>query len=108
MYSYADRYLFQANIRHDGSSRFAKKHRWGTFPSFSAGWVLSEENFMKNLNWEWLSFLKIRATWGALGNERIGDFHICQPLHLGTLFSIKTTVFILTKLHLNRNMPLKM
>ena len=44
-----DRYLFQANIRHDGSSRFAKKHRWGTFPSFSAGWVLSEENFMKNL-----------------------------------------------------------
>lgn len=87
MYSYADRYLFQANIRHDGSSRFAKKHRWGTFPSFSAGWVLSEENFMKNLNWEWLSFLKIRATWGALGNERIGDFPYMSTIAFGnTIF----------------------
>ena len=87
MYSYADRYLFQANIRHDGSSRFAKKHRWGTFPSFSAGWVLSEENFMKNLNWDWLSFLKIRATWGALGNERIGDFPYMSTIAFGnTIF----------------------
>ena len=41
MYDYADRYLFQANVRHDGSSRFARKYRWGTFPSVSAGWVLS-------------------------------------------------------------------
>lgn len=73
IYSYADRYLFQANIRHDGSSRFASKYRWGTFPSFSAGWVLSEERFMKNLNADWLSFLKLRASWGMLGNERIGD-----------------------------------
>lgn len=73
IYSYADRYLFQANVRHDGSSRFAKGYRWGTFPSFSAGWVLSEEKFMKDLNWEWLSFLKLRASWGMLGNERIGS-----------------------------------
>lgn len=72
MYDYADRYLFQANIRHDGSSRFAKQYRWGTFPSFSLGWVLSEEGFMKKLNWNWLSFLKLRASWGKLGNERIG------------------------------------
>ena len=48
LYSYADRYLFQANVRHDGSSRFAKKYRWGTFPSFSAGWVLPEEPFLKH------------------------------------------------------------
>ena len=73
IYSYADRYLFQANVRHDGSSRFAKGYRWGTFPSFSAGWVMSEEKFMKNLNWDWLSFLKLRGSWGMLGNERIGD-----------------------------------
>lgn len=46
LYSYANRYLFQANVRRDGSSRFAKNYRWGTFPSFSAGWVMSEEPFM--------------------------------------------------------------
>lgn len=73
IYSYADRYLFQANVRHDGSSRFAKGYRWGTFPSFSAGWVVSEEKFMKSLNLDWLSFLKLRGSWGKLGNERIGS-----------------------------------
>lgn len=73
IYSYLDRYLFQANVRHDGSSRFAKDYRWGTFPSFSAGWVMSEEPFMKKMNLSWLSFLKLRASWGMLGNERIGS-----------------------------------
>lgn len=73
MYGYADRYLFQANIRRDGSSRFHPDHRWGNFPSFSAGWVLSEENFMKEADIDWLSFLKIRVSWGILGNERITD-----------------------------------
>lgn len=71
-YDYAGRYLFQANVRHDGSSRFAKKYRWGTFPSFSAGWVMSEERWMQAAK-PWLSFLKFRASWGKLGNERIGD-----------------------------------
>ncbi len=74
LYSYDDKYLFQANVRHDGSSRFAKKYRWGTFPSFSAGWVLSREKFMENvMNGGALSFLKLRASWGKLGNERIGS-----------------------------------
>ena len=63
----------QANVRHEGSSRFAKGYRWGTFASFSAGWVASEEKFMKNLKWDWLSFLKLRGSWGMLGNERIGS-----------------------------------
>lgn len=71
-YDYAGRYLVQANVRHDGSSRFAKKYRWGTFPSFSAGWVLSEESFMEAAK-PVLSFMKIRASWGMLGNERIGS-----------------------------------
>ena len=71
-YDYAGRYLIQANVRHDGSSRFAKKYRWGTFPSFSAGWVLTEESWMQNAK-PYLSFLKFRASWGKLGNERIGD-----------------------------------
>ncbi|MBQ7709304.1 MAG: TonB-dependent receptor [Bacteroidales bacterium] len=72
MYDYAGKYLIQANIRHDGSSRFAKAYRWGTFPSVSAGWVLSEESFMQGTR-NWLSFLKLRASWGMLGNERIGS-----------------------------------
>lgn len=75
LYSYADRYLFQANVRHDGSSRFAKKYRWGTFPSFSAGWVVTEEPFMKNFmnSQKYLSYFKLRGSWGKLGNERIGS-----------------------------------
>src|SRR5574344_593738 len=73
LYSYDNRYLLQANIRRDGSSRFARNYRWGTFPSFSAGWVVSEENFMHKANLDWLSFLKLRASWGKLGNERIGS-----------------------------------
>lgn len=74
LYSYADRYLFQANVRHDGSSRFAKKYRWGTFPSFSAGWVVTQEPFMKDIvDKGILSHLKLRASWGKLGNERIGS-----------------------------------
>lgn len=70
-YSYADRYLLQANIRYDGSSRFHSDYRWGAFPSFSAGWVVSEEKFMKNRAIDWLSLLKLRASYGTLGNERL-------------------------------------
>lgn len=73
LYSYDDKYLFQANVRRDGSSRFAKKYRWGTFPSFSAGWVVSREKFMEGIGAESLSFLKLRGSWGKLGNERIGS-----------------------------------
>ena len=74
-YSYDNRYLIQANFRRDGSSRFAADSRWANFPSFSAGWVLSEEQFMKDLNWKWLSYLKLRGSWGTLGNERISDIN---------------------------------
>ena len=74
-YNYDNRYLLQANFRRDGSSRFAPECRWANFPSFSAGWILSEEQFMKNLNWNWLSYLKLRGSWGTLGNERITDIN---------------------------------
>lgn len=67
-YDYAGKYLFEANIRGDGSSRFAKGHRWGYFPSFSAGWRISEEAFMENTR-DWLSNMKLRASWGMLGNQ---------------------------------------
>ena len=74
MYNYESRYLFQANIRYDASSRFAPGYRWGAFPSFSAGWAVSEETFMKGNISDWLSYLKLRASWGSLGNERIGNY----------------------------------
>ncbi|MDE6448973.1 MAG: TonB-dependent receptor, partial [Muribaculaceae bacterium] len=73
LYSFDDKYLLQANVRRDGSSRFAKKYRWGTFPSFSAGWVMSREKFMEGVKPNVLSYLKIRGSWGKLGNERIGS-----------------------------------
>ncbi|WP_346318478.1 TonB-dependent receptor [Chitinophaga sp. YIM B06452] len=73
MYNFDEKYLLQANIRFDASSRFAPGYRWGSFPSVSAGWIVSQENFMQNTA-GWLSFLKLRASWGSLGNERIGDY----------------------------------
>ncbi|CAK7083915.1 MAG: TonB-dependent receptor SusC [Parabacteroides sp.] len=71
-YGFMDKYLFEANIRADGSSRFAKGHKWGVFPSFSAAWRISEEGFMKNLGF--VDNLKLRASWGQTGNERIDAF----------------------------------
>lgn len=67
-YDYAGKYLFEANVRADASSRFAKGNRWGYFPSFSGAWRISEENFMEGTT-DWLSNLKLRASWGQLGNQ---------------------------------------
>jgi TonB-linked SusC/RagA family outer membrane protein len=72
-YDYANKYLFEANIRSDASSRFAKGYRWGYFPSFSAAWRITEEDFMTDIKDSWLSDLKIRASWGKLGNEYAVD-----------------------------------
>lgn len=71
-YDYKKRYLLQANIRHDGSSRFHPDYRWGSFSSASVGWVITEEGFMPKM--KTLSYLKFRASWGQLGNERIGNY----------------------------------
>ena len=71
MYSYKDRYMLQANVRADASSRFASDYRWGVFPSVSAGWVISSESwFPKDKQ---IDYLKVRASIGSLGNERISD-----------------------------------
>lgn len=80
-YGYKDRYLFEANLRSDGSSRFAKGHKWGTFPSFSAAWRISEEAFMQNQ--KVISNLKLRASWGQTGNERIGVFKYLPQYQTG-------------------------
>lgn len=71
-YSYADRYLFEFNLRHDGSSRMPKSHRYATFPSVSVGWVFSNEAFMKQ--WQHSVFGKLRLSWGKLGNQEIGNY----------------------------------
>ena len=70
-YAYDSRYLLEMNLRWDGSSRFAPQSRWGWFPSFSAGWRISQEQFMENVP---LDNLKLRASWGKLGNNSIGNY----------------------------------
>ena len=72
-YGFDDRYLFQANLRYDGSSRFGNGNRWGLFPSLSAGWNLSNEGFMESVvEDDIISTIKLRASWGQLGNQDIG------------------------------------
>ncbi len=72
-YNYAERYMFQATVRRDGSSRFGSNHVYGTFPSASVGWNVMNEEFMADTR-NWLSNLKLRASWGKNGNDNIGDF----------------------------------
>ena len=82
MYNYQNKYFIQGNVRYDGSSRFYKDYRWGSFPSFSLGWVLSEEEFLKNI--PVISYLKLRGSWGTLGNERIGNYPYQAALNFET------------------------
>ncbi len=83
-YSLFDRYLFEANIRYDGSSRFAKGKRWGVFPSVSAAWRISEETFWKeNSVAATLDNLKLRVSYGVLGNQNIGAYPYQQTYSLG-------------------------
>ena len=70
-YTYADRYLASLTMRYDGSSRFGRNNRYGTFPSVSLGWRISEEPFMQRM--EWLDNLKLRASWGQTGNQEISN-----------------------------------
>ena len=79
-YGYKDKYLLEANIRTDGSSRFAKGNKWGVFPSVSAAWRISEEDFMESV--DFIDNLKLRASWGQTGNERIPVNDIGRFLYL--------------------------
>jgi TonB-linked SusC/RagA family outer membrane protein len=75
-YGYADRYFVTGTVRADASSRFGPNNKWGYFPSASAGWIVSNENFMKDVTW--LSNLKFRGSWGQAGNQEIPDFQWLQ------------------------------
>ncbi|WP_339708313.1 SusC/RagA family TonB-linked outer membrane protein [uncultured Kriegella sp.] len=73
-YNLLDRYLLEFNMRYDGSSRLQEDRRWGTFPSVSAGWRITEEPFLQNANIGWLDNLKLRGSYGELGNQNIGNY----------------------------------
>lgn len=70
-YSYKDKYLVEANVGYNGSDQFAEGKRYAFFPSFAVGYVLTNEDFMKNV--DWLSYLKVRASYGMVGNDKIGS-----------------------------------
>ena len=70
-YSFADRYLLSLTVRRDGSSRFGRNRRYGTFPSVSAGWRINEEKFLNEVSW--IDNLKLRASWGQTGNQEISN-----------------------------------
>ena len=80
-YNFREKYLFEANFRYDGSSRFPEDNRWGLFPSFSAGWRISEEGFFADV--PLVSDMKVRASWGELGNQSIGNYPYQDLLALG-------------------------
>ncbi|WP_293710556.1 TonB-dependent receptor [uncultured Parabacteroides sp.] len=93
-YNYAERYLFESTFRYDGSSRFPANQKYGFFPSVAAGWRISEESFMKeNERLEWLSGLKLKASWGRLGNQNISNYPYQTVYQLGENYSYGGSVF---------------
>lgn len=91
-YNYASRYLFEANMRYDGSSKFARGHRWGFFPSFSVGWRISEERFFESFK-KYVDNFKIRASWGQLGNQNIGDYLSISTINAGGYYMFGNTIY---------------
>lgn len=79
-YNFKDKYLLEANFRADGSSRFSDSRKYGYFPSFSGAWRISEENFLKDS--KLISNLKVRGSWGILGNQEIGNYPSAQTYNL--------------------------
>lgn len=83
-YSYDEKYLFETAVRYDGSSRFVKSERWGLFPSVSLGWIVSKERFLANN--ELLSYLKLRGSWGQVGNQNVGFYPFASSLSQGVTY----------------------
>jgi TonB-linked SusC/RagA family outer membrane protein len=82
-YGWNNRYLFEANVRRDGSSRFGPAKKYGVFPSFSAAWRVSDESFFAN-HVGFINDLKLRGSWGRLGNDRIGDYLFQQTININS------------------------
>jgi len=91
-YDYDEKYLFEASLRYDGSSRFAPSKQWGLFPSFSGGWNIARENFFEPLR-EVISDLKLRSTWGKLGNQNVaGNYPAISTVSPGQDYSFNHTI----------------
>jgi len=90
-YAYQGKYLFEANVRYDGSSRFPVDSRWGVFPSFSAGWRISQEDFFKNAV-SWIDDLKLRGSWGELGNQSVGNYPYQNLISLSPVMPFGTAL----------------
>ncbi|WP_236977309.1 SusC/RagA family TonB-linked outer membrane protein [Membranihabitans maritimus] len=84
-YNFDERYLFEATVRYDGSSRFPESKKYAIFPSMAVGWRLTEETFMSDISW--LSGLKLKASWGILGNQNIGNYPYQAVLNSGRNYS---------------------
>lgn len=84
-WNYKETYMATATIRRDGSSRFAKGHRFGTFPSISAGWVVTNEKFMAPVT-KVMDYFKLRASWGQVGNQNIGNYMYLAPMTFSNHF----------------------
>lgn len=78
-YNFKEKYMLNATFRADGSSKFQESNRWGYFPSVSAGWVISEESFLEDAG-NWMNYLKLRASWGQVGNQNIENFQYASPM----------------------------
>jgi TonB-linked SusC/RagA family outer membrane protein len=81
-YNYKEKYLFETTVRNDGSSRFPTSQKYGLFPSLAAGWRISEEPFLKD-KFDWISNLKLKTSWGKLGNQNIGNYPWQSSYQLG-------------------------
>ena len=84
-WNWQEKYMATATIRRDGSSRFAKGHRFGTFPSISAGWVVTNEKFMEPVL-KVMDYFKIRASWGQVGNQNIGNYMYLAPMSFSNIY----------------------
>ena len=107
-WNYDEKYMATAILRADGSSNFARGKRWGYFPSFSAGWVITNENFMESTK-TWLDFLKFRASWGQNGNCNISNlssviiivilaYRIAIIIYINPI--IRSTICVITNLNI--------
>lgn len=88
-YNFMEKYLFTFILRHDGSSNFARGHRFGTFPSVSAGWIMTNEKWMESSR-SWIDFLKIRGSWGRNGNCAIDNFQYLATVSLNAPYDFTT------------------
>lgn len=106
-YDYKGIYLAEVNARYDGTSRIASDSRWGLFPSFSLGYRITEEKFMKNLGLSWLNNVKIRGSWGQLGNQNIGLYPYQAVMDLADSYSFDNSTLtqgVVQKKYVNRDL----